>query len=48
MNEACLNAKWLRADMTQKAAQAFTKDVLNHMRDRLADYQEAIRRPVQP
>ncbi len=40
MNEACLNAKWLRADMTQKAAQAFTKDVLNHMRDRLADYQE--------
>ena len=40
MNEACLNAKWLRADMTQEAAQAFTKDVLNHMRDRLADYQE--------
>ena len=40
MNEACLNAKWLRADMTQAEAQAFTKDVLNHMRDRLADYQE--------
>ena len=40
MNEACLNASWLRADMTQEAAQAFTKDVLNHMRERLADYQE--------
>ncbi len=40
MNEACLNAAWLRADMTQGPAQAFTKDVLNHMRDRLADYQE--------
>ena len=40
MNEACLNAKWLRADMTQKPAQEFSKQVLNHMRDRLADYQE--------
>lgn len=40
MNEACLNAQWLRADMTQEPAQAFTKDVLNHMRARLADYQE--------
>ena len=40
MNEACLNAKWLRADMTDERAQAFTKDVLNHMRERLSDYQE--------
>ncbi len=40
MNEACLNAKWIRADLTQEAAQAFTKDVLNHMRERLSDYQE--------
>lgn len=40
MNEACLNASWLRADMTQEAAQTFTQAVLNHMRDRLADYQE--------
>lgn len=40
MNEACLNACWLQADMTQAAAQGFTKEVLNHMRDRLADYQE--------
>lgn len=40
MNEACLNAKWIRQDMTQPDAQAFTKEVLNHMRDRLSDYQE--------
>ena len=40
MNEACLNAKWLRADLTRPEAQAFTKDVLNHMRERLSDYQE--------
>ncbi|MEG0323568.1 MAG: ribonucleoside triphosphate reductase, partial [Raoultibacter sp.] len=40
MNEACLNAQWLRADMTQAAAQDFSKDVLNHMRARLSDYQE--------
>ena len=40
MNEACLNAGWLRVDLTHEPAQAFTKDVLNHMRDRLSDYQE--------
>ena len=40
MNEACLNAKWLRHDLTHEDAQAFTKDVLNHMRERLSDYQE--------
>ncbi|MED9873921.1 MAG: ribonucleoside triphosphate reductase, partial [Eggerthellaceae bacterium] len=40
MNEACLNAKWLRKDLTQVGAQQFTKDVLNHMRERLSDYQE--------
>ena len=40
MNEACLNAKWLRADMTHREAQEFTKKVLNHMRERLSDYQE--------
>ena len=40
MNEACLNAKWLRKDLTTPEAQAFTKAVLNHMRDRLSDYQE--------
>ncbi len=41
MNEAGLNAKWLRADMTSEAVQQFSKDVLNHMRERLSDYQEA-------
>ncbi len=40
MNEACLNAKWLRKDLTTPEAQAFTKAVLNHMRNRLSDYQE--------
>lgn len=40
MNEACLNAKWIRKDLTHSEAQAFTKDVLNHMRERLSDYQE--------
>ena len=39
MNEACLNAKWLRADLTNEKAQQFTKDVLNHMRERLSEYQ---------
>ena len=40
MNEACLNAKWLRQDLTQKGAQDFAVEVLNHMRQRLSDYQE--------
>ena len=40
MNEVGLNAKWLRADLTHKETQEFTKEVLNHMRERLSDYQE--------
>ena len=40
MNEACLNACWIRQDLTHTEAQEFTKDVLNHMRERLSDYQE--------
>ena len=40
MNEACLNANWIEADLTHKEAQTFTKKVLNHMRNRLSDYQE--------
>ena len=40
MNEVGLNANWLRADMTDKRTQDFTKEVLNHMRSRLSDYQE--------
>ncbi|MBR4419656.1 MAG: ribonucleoside triphosphate reductase [Clostridia bacterium] len=40
MNEACLNANWIGKDLTDKKAQEFTKEVLNHMRERLSDYQE--------
>ena len=40
MNEAGLNARWIKADMTDPRTQEFTKKVLNHMRDRLSDYQE--------
>ncbi len=40
MNEACLNANWIRRDLSDPVAQEFTKEVLNHMRDRLSDYQE--------
>jgi ribonucleoside-triphosphate reductase len=40
MNEACLNANWIKKDLTDKKAQKFTQDVLNHMRERLSDYQE--------
>jgi len=40
MNEVGLNANWLRADMSDKRTQEFTKEVLNHMRNRLSDYQE--------
>ena len=40
MNEAGLNAKWLKKDMTHTETQEFTKEVLNHMRERLSDYQE--------
>lgn len=40
MNEAGVNAKWIRKDLTHPETQKFTKDVLNHMRERLSDYQE--------
>ena len=40
MNEACLNANWIGKDLTHETAQEFTKNVLNHMRERLSDYQE--------
>lgn len=40
MNEAGLNAKWLKKDLTHPETQQFTKNVLNHMRERLSDYQE--------
>ena len=40
MNEVGLNACWLGQDLTDKKTQKFTVDVLNHMRERLSDYQE--------
>ena len=40
MNEVGLNANWLRKDLTHEETQKFTQDVLNHMRERLSDYQE--------
>ncbi|MBE6996025.1 MAG: ribonucleoside triphosphate reductase [Ruminococcaceae bacterium] len=40
MNEVGLNAKWLRKDLTHPETQQFAQDVLNHMRERLSDYQE--------
>ena len=40
MNEAALNATWIGQDLTHKEGFEFSKRVLNHMRDRLAVYQE--------
>ncbi len=40
MNEVGLNAKWLGGDMTDPKTQEFTKEVLNHMRGRMVEYQE--------
>ena len=40
MNEMGLNAKWIGKDMTHPETQEFSKQVLNHMRERLSDYQE--------
>ena len=40
MSEVGLNAKWLGEDMTSPNTQKFSKEVLNHMRNRLSDYQE--------
>ncbi|MCR5775246.1 MAG: ribonucleoside triphosphate reductase [Lachnospiraceae bacterium] len=40
MNEACLNANWLGKDLTHAESLAFTKNVLNFMREKLLGYQE--------
>ena len=40
MNEVGLNAKWLRADLTNEKTQEFAQQCLDHMRERLSDYQE--------
>lgn len=40
MNEAALNARWLGKNLTTAEGQQFAKEVLNHMRAKLSDYQE--------
>lgn len=40
MNEATLNANWIKKDISHPEAHAFAKEVLNYMRERLSDYQE--------
>ena len=40
MNEVGLNAKWLGKNITDAKTFEFSKEVLNHMRERLSDYQE--------
>ncbi len=40
MNEVGLNANWLHRDLTHKETQEFAAKVLNHMREKLSDYQE--------
>ncbi len=40
MNEAALNASWLRCDLTDPRAQEFAAQALDHMRERLVAYQE--------
>ncbi|MBQ4082586.1 MAG: ribonucleoside triphosphate reductase, partial [Clostridia bacterium] len=40
MNEAALNAAWLGKNMTHPETQKWTAEVLDHMRERLSDYQE--------
>ena len=40
MNEVGLNANWLGHDLTHPDTQVFVKEVLDHMRSKLSDYQE--------
>ena len=40
MNETGLNANWIKADLTHKETQDFAAEDLNHMREKLSDYQE--------
>lgn len=39
MNEAALNASWIKENLGSDKAQIFARDVLNHMRERLIIYQ---------
>lgn len=40
MNECCLNASWLGKNIEDEKSYNFTKKVLDHMRNKLSDYQE--------
>lgn len=40
MNEMCLNANWLKNDISHPQSIDFTKEVLNHLLLKLSDYQE--------
>lgn len=40
MNECCLNAKWIKDNISSKEGKSFTVDVLDFMREKLSDYQE--------
>ena len=40
MNECCLNASWIKDTIDSKVGYAFTTKVLDHIRERLSDYQE--------
>lgn len=40
MNELCMNANWLKKDLTNKECLDFAEEVLNFMRNKLSDYQE--------
>lgn len=40
MNEACLNASWIRDNIASDAGYEFAKDVLDFMLNKLPDYQE--------
>ncbi|TDT71861.1 ribonucleoside-triphosphate reductase class III catalytic subunit [Hypnocyclicus thermotrophus] len=40
MNEMCLNANWIKENLTQPNAIEFSEEVLEFMRNKIADYQE--------
>lgn len=40
MNECCLNAKWIGKDISTEEGKKFAQEVLDHMRNKLSDYQE--------
>ena len=45
MNEACLNASWLKKDLQDEQAQDFTLSVLKHLKAKLLQYQKQYQVP---